>query len=222
MTPLEEAFRRLHSAYGPQHWWPADGPFEVMVGAVLVQHTAWRNVERAIAGLKREQLLRPEPLAECDTERLAELVRPAGTPRVKAGRVQALARFVAENYQGSLETLFHGVHNPERLAELRRELLAINGVGPETADAILLYAGSAPTFVVDAYARRVFARHGWGDARASYDRVKRWCESQLPRDASTYNEMHALLVRVGREHCHSRAPSCDGCPLQSMLDSGVG
>jgi endonuclease-3 related protein len=219
-TPLAEVVERLFLAYGPQHWWPGESPYEVMVGAVLVQHTAWRNVEQALAALHAEGVLSFAALAATAPAELATLVRPAGTPRVKTQRLHALAEFVLDATGGAPERLFDGCDDPAVAQDLRERLLRVHGVGPETADAILLYAGGVPVFVIDAYTRRVLARHGWCDRKASYETLQRAFEGTLPRDAQWFNEAHALLVKVAVEHCRSPRPHCDGCPLASMLPHG--
>jgi endonuclease-3 related protein len=211
---LEEVYQRLLAAYGPQHWWPAASPFEVLIGAVLVQNTSWQNVARAIDNLQQEDLLDPHALYDLSAEELEERIRPAGYFRVKTRRLRNLLELLVARYDGSLEAMF--ATGPDAL---RAELLGINGVGPETADSILLYAGGVPTFVVDAYTRRVFARHGWIDFDADYDTIRDHFESGLERDAALYNEYHALLVRLGKLHCRKK-PKCDGCPLADLLPEG--
>jgi endonuclease-3 related protein len=211
---LAEIYDRLFAAYGPQHWWPGEYPLEVLVGAVLVQNAAWQNVKKAIDNLRREDLLDPRSLYELPVEELEEKIRPAGYFRVKARRVRNLLAFLVERYGGSLEAMFR-----TDLAELREQLLGVNGIGPETADSILLYAGGLPTFVVDTYTHRVFARHGWLGFDADYHQIKELFESGLPSDAPLYNEYHALLVRVGKEHCGT-TPRCEGCPLAELLPRG--
>jgi endonuclease-3 related protein len=212
---LMEAYARMLAAFGPQHWWPGDSPFEIMVGAVLVQNTAWRNVEQAIDNLRDAGVMAPTALYALPAAELAELIRPAGYYQVKAKRLRNLLRFVVEEYDGSLDAMFS-----RDVASLREELLAINGIGPETADAILLYAGGLPTFVVDTYTHRILARHGWLDYDAAYHDIKDYFESALPTDASLYNEYHALLVRMGKEYCKRTGPKCESCPLVGMLPSG--
>lgn len=205
----------LLARHGPQHWWPGETPFEVMVGAVLTQNTAWGNVEKAIARLKAADALAcPAMLALADHE-LAELIRPAGYFNVKAKRLKALCAFLAER----------GVADaPERLAgqgslpELRRDLLAVHGIGEETADSILLYALGLPSFVVDAYTRRTFGRLGLLAGSERYGEIQRRFEARLPRDVRLYNEYHALIVRLGKEHCRPR-PRCADCPLQALCPS---
>jgi endonuclease-3 related protein len=211
---LSQIYERLLAAYDPQHWWPGETPFEVLVGAVLTQNTAWQNVKRAIDNLRREDLLEPRALYDLPLEELEEKIRPAGYFRVKARRLGNLLAFLVERYRGSLEAMFR-----TNLAELREQLLGINGVGPETADSILLYAGGLPTFVVDTYTHRVFARHGWIDFDADYYQIKDFFESGLPLVVPLLNEYHALLVRVGKEHCR-KTPRCEGCPLAELLPPG--
>ncbi len=211
---LQEVYHRLYAAYGPQHWWPGDSPFEVLIGAVLVQNTSWKNVERAIENLKEADLLEPNALHAVPADELEELIRPAGYYRIKARRLRNLLGFLVQRYEGSLEAMFH-----TDLSALRSGLLSVNGVGPETADSILLYAGGLPTFVVDAYTHRVFARHGWIDFDADYHTIQEHFESGLEPDVSLYNEYHALLVRLGHRHCR-KTPKCDGCPLADLLPDG--
>lgn len=211
---LEEVYERLLAAFGPQHWWPGESPFEVLVGTVLVQNTAWQNVAKAIDRLKDADLLDPHALYAVPTEELEELIRPAGYFRVKTGRLRNLLKLLVERYDGSLDAMF-----ATDLDTLRAELLEIRGVGPETADSILLYAGGFATFVVDTYTRRVLARHGWIDFDADYYAIKDHFESGLERDAALFNEYHALLVRLGKLHCR-KTPKCDGCPLADLLPDG--
>lgn len=214
MGRLQQVYDRLLAAYGPQSWWPGETPLEVLVGAVLVQNTAWPNAARAIDRLREADKLDALRLHQTPLEELEQLIRPAGVFRVKARRLKNLVALVAERYGGSLERMLQ-----EPLPELRAELLAVDGVGPETADAILLYAGEKATFVVDAYTRRVLTRHGWAAASATYDQLKTQFEEALPRDAQMFNEYHALLVEVGKRHCR-RTPRCEGCPLVDMLPEG--
>lgn len=208
---LGELYERLLSHYGPQGWWPGESPFEVLVGAVLTQNTSWKNVARAIENLREADLLDPVKLYEVDPEELAELIRPAGYFRLKTARLRNLLRFVVEQYDGSLDAMF-----ATDLETLRHELLAINGIGPETADSILLYAGQLPTFVIDTYTHRVLARHGWIEFGLDYHTLQEHLHSSLPVEVPLYNEFHALLVRVGNEHCRKQ-PKCEGCPLEPLL-----
>jgi endonuclease-3 related protein len=215
MAILSEVYERLASAFGPQHWWPGESPFEIMVGAVLVQNTAWRNVERAIAKLRDAGVMQPRAMYALPEAELAELIRPAGYFQVKCRRLRNLLKYVIDRHDGSLETMFR-----TGVATLRDELLAIHGIGPETADAILLYAGGLPTFVVDTYTHRVLARHGWIEYDAVYHDIKEYFESDLPADAKLYNEYHALLVRVGKDFCRRTLPNCTACPLADLLPEG--
>ncbi|HVT27640.1 MAG TPA: endonuclease III domain-containing protein [Lacipirellulaceae bacterium] len=216
-TTLISVYERMLKKFGPQNWWPGDSPFEIMVGAVLVQNTAWRNVERAIANLRDAGLMEPRELYQLSLTELAELIRPAGYYQVKAKRLRNLLQFIVDTYDGSLESMFRN-----DLASLRDELLTIHGIGPETADAILLYAGGLPTFVVDTYTHRILARHGWIGYDFTYHEIKDYFESSLPPDAALYNEYHALLVRVGKDYCKRTAPKCQLCPLAPTLpDSGI-
>ncbi|NLE38141.1 MAG: endonuclease III domain-containing protein [Pirellulaceae bacterium] len=213
---LQEVYHRLFDAYGPQHWWPGESPFEVMVGAILVQNTSWKNVEKAIDNLRDRDLLAPRALFDVPVEELAELIRPAGYYRMKAKRLHNLLRMVVENYDGDLDAMF-SVH----VHTLREQLLGVNGVGPETADSILLYAGNLPVFVIDTYTHRVLARHGWIEYEIDYHGLQEHFESNLDRDVALYNEFHALLVRVGHKHCR-KTPKCEGCPLADLLpESGI-
>ncbi len=207
---LTEVFRRLHNAFGPQHWWPGDGPFEVMVGAVLTQNTNWGNVERAIENLKKAGALAPAAIHGMSRERLAALIRPAGYFNVKAERLKSLVGFLVGRYSGRVSRMKRV--GTERL---RRQLLDVKGVGPETADSILLYALERPVFVIDAYTKRVLSRHGIMDASASYDRFQELFHASLPGDVRLFNEYHALLVRLGKDFCRPR-PRCERCPLSGL------
>jgi endonuclease-3 related protein len=211
---LTDLYDRLLQAYGHQNWWPAKSPFEVVIGAILVQNTSWKNVEKAIGNLARGDLLSVAELHDLPQDELQELIRPAGYYRIKARRLRHLLDFLVDRYDGSLAAMFN-----TDLGTLRQELLGVHGVGPETADSILLYAGNLPTFVVDTYTHRVLARHGWIDFDAVYDEIKEHFEDTLPQDAALFNEFHALLVRVGHLHCR-KTPRCEGCPLAEMLPKG--
>ena len=211
---LHEVLDRLLTAYGPQHWWPAQTPFEVILGAVLVQNTAWQNVIHAIDNLRRSDLLEPHALYAVPVAELEELIRPAGYFRIKAKRLRNLLKLLVERYDGSLEAMFD-----TGLSSLREGLLSVNGIGPETADSILLYAGGLPIFVVDAYTYRVTTRHGWIGFEAGYDELQEHYQSGLPDDAALFNEYHALLVAVGKNHCR-KTPLCEGCPLADLLPPG--
>lgn len=208
---LRGVYRRLLKYFGPQEWWPGESPFEVMVGAVLTQNTSWKNVERAIDNLRRADVLTLEAMYALPVEELAELIRPAGYFRLKARRLRNLLEFIVDEHQGSLEVMFATEHE-----QLREALLGVNGVGPETADSILLYAGDKPTFVVDAYTHRVLKRHGWIEHAADYHTIKEHFERHLRQDVALFNEYHALLVRVGNGYCRKQ-PNCEACPLAPVL-----
>jgi len=206
-TVLLEIFDILHAAYGPRHWWPADTPFEVCVGAILTQNTNWGNVEKAIGNLKREGLLSPGALHDVPVDLLAEAIRPAGYFNVKSWRLKAFVAYLHQRHGGSLERMFAGDWR-----QLREELLGVRGIGPETADSILLYGGSKPTFVVDAYTRRLFAALGILKETAGYGEVQALFMTNLPPDVGLFNEYHALIVEHGKRHCRKR-PRCTGCGL---------
>jgi endonuclease III related protein len=213
---LMTIYRALFKAYGPQEWWPGDSPFEVMVGAILTQNTAWGNVEKAIANLKSGGRLTVVRLRGLSRRKLATLIRPSGYYTVKARRLSHLMAFLTGCYGGSLARMFR-----DEPGELRRGLLSVNGIGPETADAIMLYAAGHPVFVVDAYTRRIFSRHGMVRRDDSYHAVQQLFMDSLPRDAKLFNEYHALLVRLGKTHCAKTTPRCSGCPLEPFLPRTV-
>lgn len=208
---LLRLYEALLGHFGRQNWWPGRTPYEVAVGAVLTQHTAWPNAARAVEALRARGLLTPARVAALDASDLAGVIRPAGTPRVKARRVQALTSWLVESMGGSFSRL-----RTAPLATLRRRLLEIPGLGPETADAILLYAAGRPVFVADAYTRRILARHRLIGPAAGYEEARVWLEAHLPSDPALFNEFHALLVAVGKSNCRS-APRCDDCPLRADL-----
>ena len=207
--PILEIYKGLLEHYGPQRWWPADSPFEVMAGAVLVQSTSWRNVEHAIANLKASDSLSPDAIRDMGPETLEQLIRPSGFYRVKARRLRSLCEYLSERYADSIEAM-----NERPAGVLRRELLTVHGIGEETADDILLYAFNRPTFVVDAFTRRIFHRMGWCQLNSSYEDLQRVFHDHLPKDAALYNEYHALIVRHGNSTCR-KMPNCDNCPLLS-------
>lgn len=205
-----DLFRTLFAEYGEQHWWPGSGSLEVIVGAILTQRTTWHNAARAIDGLVARGLLSVDGLCSAPIDSVAVAVRPAGCFRSKARKLKAFATRVVERHGGELDGL---LALPTHA--LRQELLGIHGIGPETADAILLYAAGRPVFVVDAYARRLFARLGVLKGDETYDQIQRALMSALPEDVDLLNEFHALIVRHGKERCRSR-PVCDGCPLAGL------
>jgi endonuclease-3 related protein len=203
---------RLLEHFGPLHWWPGESPFEVLVGAVLTQNTAWSRVVPAIENLRREGLLGARALRAVEQRRLEELIRPAGTHRVKAAYLRSVLDWLVERYGGSVERALEGETRAKR-----EELLAIRGVGRETADCFLLYAGGHPVFVVDAYTRRVLSRHGLIEADRAYDDLRIELEARLPREAAVLNEMHAQIVTVGKHFCRPRSPRCSACPLSPLF-----
>ena len=212
---MRAVFDRLYERFGPQGWWPADSPYEVIVGAVLTQSVSWRNVERAIANLKAEKLLDPHRLHAADEAHLAELVRPTRYYRQKAKKLKAITALLVEAYGGSVERMLAGP-----TADVRRLLLGIHGIGPETADSILLYAGGHPVFVVDAYTRRIFHRVGLWGPDPGYAAMQERFHRELPPDAALYNEYHALIVALGHRHCRARRPLCGECPLADTCAHG--
>jgi endonuclease III related protein len=234
-------YTAMLSRYGPQNWWPARSRFEVIVGAYLTQNTNWSNVEKAISNLRRARLLSLSAMRKVSLADLETMVRPSGYFRQKARNLKTFISFLDENYSGSLSRMFS---SPTE--KLRTELLALNGVGPETADSILLYAGNHPVFVVDAYTRRILERHGIIHGKTKYEEIRAHMEQAItnakneslavrapgssPRHdvsrmssasrselAQHYNELHALIVRVGNRHCRTKA-NCEGCPLQNFLN----
>lgn len=251
---LQKYYQALSAAWGAQHWWPGETQFEVIVGAYLTQNTAWRNVERALENLRAAGVLSVEGIRKIRLVRLERLIRPSGYFRQKAARLKTFVAFLDHQYRGSLEEMFR---QPTQV--IREQLLSLNGVGPETADSILLYAGNHPVFVVDAYTRRVLDRHRILPANADYEEIRQLFERALPPMAQPtqashrggmksrrtanqglalpstahlpsamstakrtalvqiYNEMHGLLVGVGKHFCGKSQPQCDGCPLQPLL-----
>ncbi len=208
---LEEIYNRLYAHFGPQHWWPAESRWEIMVGAVLTQNTSWRNVEKALANLKRAARLEPDAMRRTREATLAQLVRPSGYYHLKAKKLKALVKFLLERYSGDPSNFVGGDLNSQRA-----ELLQVYGVGPETADSILLYVAEQPVFVVDAYTRRVFARLGFTKESASYDELQQLFMQNLPPSAPLFNEYHALIVVHAKDICLKRAPRCPVCPLDDL------
>ncbi len=209
---LMRYYEAMSGALGPMRWWPAQTPFEVIVGAILTQSTAWGNVERAIANLRAARMLTPSAMLRVRTARLAALVRPSGYFRQKAKKLKAFVRFLHGGYGGSLKRMFG-----TPTLELREKLLSVHGIGPETADSILLYAGNHPVFVVDAYTHRIFGRHGITGGKPDYESVRAFVETSLPREPELFNELHALIVNTGKNWCRKSAPRCEGCPLRAFL-----
>jgi endonuclease-3 related protein len=213
--PLDEYYRALFSGFGPQRWWPGETQFEVIVGAIFTQNTSWTNVERAIANLREGGLLTPAAVASVSLGELQERIRSSGYFRQKALKLKAFCEFLRVEYGGSLEAMFA---TPTPL--LREKLLGVFGIGPETADSILLYAGQHGVFVVDAYTKRMLARHGWIEEKASYEDVRALVEAQFPGDVARFNELHALIVNTGKQFCRTREPLCHACPLGPHLREG--
>ncbi len=207
---LMDIYECLLGYYGPQGWWPGDTAFEVIVGALLTQNTNWGNVEKAIANIKKAGMLSAEAIHRISHERLAELIRPAGYYNIKARRLKNLVSWVMQRCGGQLSLLADVPTD-----QLREELLSIKGVGRETADSILLYALDRLNFVVDAYTCRILSRHELIDAESDYEQVREYCCYELPAEREVYNEFHALLVRVGKEHCKPK-PRCKACPLSAF------
>lgn len=210
---LRRMFHLASRALGPQHWWPGDTPFEVCVGAILTQNTAWTNVERAIANLKAARALEPRAIHRMPMRRLALLLRPAGYFNVKALRLKSFISFLLSHLGGKIESIRRTAPDAARST-----LLSVHGVGPETADSILLYAAGIPFFVCDAYTRRILHRHGLCAPDADYSAMQDMFHRAFPkRDPALYNEFHALIVAIGKDYCRPRAPRCDTCPLGSLL-----
>ena len=209
-TRLLFMYERLFESFGPQGWWPGDTPFEMAVGAVLTQNTNWSNVERAIINLKAARALSARAIHDMDNMTLAELIRPAGYFNVKAKRLKSFAGFLLDRYGGSMKRM-----RRTALVEVRLQLLEVHGVGPETADSIILYALQKPVFVIDAYTRRVLSRHGVMDAGEGYETFRGLFEKSLDPDTQMFNEFHALFVAVGKNYCRPKKPRCSECPLQA-------
>lgn len=204
---LIHIFDRLLLAFGQRRWWPGESPLEVMVGAILTQNTAWRNVERAISNMKEQAILDMDVLIEIEEETLAAIIRPAGFYRLKSARLKGFIREFHRRYGGNIENT-HAI--PTR--ELREQFLGVKGIGPETADSILLYALDRPVFVVDAYTKRFLKNHGIYNGSSDYHDIQSFFTHHLPEDAYLFNEFHALIVRLCQTHCKKK-PQCAGCPL---------
>lgn len=204
-------YERLLDHFGPQHWWPGETPCEVMVGAVLTQNTNWSNVSRAIDNLKRENLLTCKALLDLDRTSLAELIRPAGYYNIKADRLGNLLIMLRDRYDADLDFF---LSQPRET--MRQRLLEVKGIGPETADSIVLYAAGLPIFVVDAYTHRIFSRHGMVPEETSYEEMQEIFTDALPEDAALFNEYHALIVKTGKEYCRKKNPRCNDCPIQGL------
>ncbi len=213
MNMLLEIYNLVLKEFGSQKWWPIiskNKRFEIMVGAILTQNTAWKNVEKAIENLDREGLLDLERMHETDTKGLARLIRAAGYYNQKAKKLKNFTKFLIDKYDGDIKKMFR-----KNTIELRKELLSVNGIGPETADSILLYAGCKPVFVVDAYTKRVFSRIGLISKDASYDKIQEFFMKNLPKDYKLFNEYHALIVMLGKSIC-KKEPNCGDCPINGF------
>ncbi len=208
---LLQLYNNLMDKLGPSNWWTGDSPFEVAVGAILTQNTNWGNVEKAIANLQRHELLQPENLIALNREKIAELIRPAGYFRVKAERLGNFLSFLHLKFDLNM-----GKMAKRETSNLRKELLDIKGIGPETADSILLYALQHPVFVIDAYTKRIFHRHGILDQDKGYSEFQGFVMERLPLDRQLYNEYHALIVRAGKKWCKKSKPNCAHCPLRDL------
>jgi len=210
---LKEIYDLLFKRFGPQDWWPGDTPFEVIVGAILTQNTNWANVEKAIINIKNAKVLTPEKLHHLDIKKLAEHIRPAGYFNIKTKRLKNFLDWFFEEYCGKLKNL-----EIVSTAELRQQLLSVKGIGPETADSILLYALNRPVFVVDAYTARICARHQLISEDSDYHQIQEMFESNLVSDIQLFNEYHALLVHLGKDFCKP-TPKCEECPLNGLPHS---
>jgi endonuclease-3 related protein len=209
---LRKVYETLHGYFGDLHWWPGDSPFEVIVGAILTQNTAWKNVETAIGRLKAGDLLHPARLRHLADQHLADMIRSSGYFRVKTKRLKAFLQFLHQEYHDDLNSLF-----AEDLWGLRKRLLSVHGIGEETADSILLYAAGKPVFVVDAYTRRILQRHGFISDKARYADIQALFMTGLPSSVPMFNQYHALLVNTGKQFCRKHTPRCEICPLQPFL-----
>ena len=207
---LGTIYQKLLAEFGPQHWWPAETKFEVIIGAILTQNTNWGNVEKALANLKKAGVLNPPGLKNIPTPKLARLIKPSGYFNVKAKRLKNFIEFFFEEYDGDLKKMAG-----ESLEILRHKVLGVHGIGPETADSILLYACGQPTFVVDAYTKRIFSRHNLVANGADYQQIQTLFMGHLPLDVELFNEYHALIVRLGKDFCRAR-PLCEKCPLNYL------
>ncbi|MFQ5927905.1 MAG: endonuclease III domain-containing protein [Terriglobia bacterium] len=213
LPQIPRFYRRLLTHFGKQHWWPGDTPFEIILGAILTQNTNWKNVEKSLVNLRRVSALSPRSLARLPRRRLRSLLRPSGYFRQKAGTVTTFLDYLQRRYRHSVHRMFRS-----ETKRLRAELLNVRGIGEETADSILLYAGRRPVFVIDAYTRRILMRHGLAPLDAPYATLQKLFEENLPRNPALYSEYHALLVATGKRYCHRQQPNCFTCPLESELE----
>lgn len=212
---LRDYYETLLIAFGPQRWWPARTRLEVILGAILTQNTTWRNAALALAGLRKQGLLRLDALKSAPLASLEGAIRQAGFYRQKAAAILGVLALFYGGREGGMAAFF-----AQSGDKIRRDLLGVKGIGQETADAILLYAGRRPWFVADAYTRRILARHGWLAADSGYEAAQELLHRLLPRDWRMFNEFHALLVETGKRHCLRAEPRCAGCPLRPFLPAG--
>lgn len=208
---LKKIYTLLYNEFGEMHWWPGEGIFEIIVGAILTQNTSWKNVERALENLKRKNLLIAERMNGVSEKNLAEIIKPSGFYNQKAKKLKGFLNFFFKRFNGSFEKL-----SKEKLFSLRNELLSIPGIGNETADSILLYALNKPIFVVDAYTKRILTRHKIIDEKADYNATQKLFMENLPKDAKLFNNYHALFVKLGKDICKKNNPLCKGCPLNEI------
>lgn len=209
---LEEIYKKLFKHFGPQNWWPAKSSFEVCIGAILTQNTTWKNVEKALQNLEKFSLLDPFKLYHLELKELSILIRPSGFYNLKAKRLKNFVKFLVEEYQGDLSKMFS-----EELNTLRNKLLKLKGLGQETVDSILLYAGNLPIFVVDKYTYRILSRHKLIPEEISYEELQTFFMENLPKEVKLYQEYHALLVACGKEFCKNKNPNCNLCPLTFLF-----
>jgi len=207
-VPLLDIYNKLYRHFGPRRWWPADTDFEIIIGAILTQNTSWSNVEKAITNLKRAGLLTPRKLQSVSVRTLARLIKPSGYYNIKVKRLKSFLDFLFKEYNGSLKRMFSCDWRV-----LREKLLSVNGIGPETADSILLYAGNKPVFVIDAYTKRIFSRHNFVDSGVKYEQLQKIFMENLPHQAGLFNEYHALIVELGKNICRTK-PRCQICPIR--------
>ena len=209
---LLKIYNSLYNYFGPLNWWPGDTPFEIMVGAILTQNTSWSNVEKAINNLKKENLLEPQKLYCLNQEELAQLIKSSGYYNIKAQRLKNFVNLFVNDFDSSAAKMFSGDGR-----ELRKKLLKVYGIGPETADSILLYAGNKPFFVVDAYTKRIFYRHKLISKDPTYYQTQEVFIKNLDRDAKLFNEFHAQIVMLGKTICTSKNPDCVKCPIAFLF-----
>ena len=206
---INHLYSSLYGYYGAQNWWPAESELECILGTILTQNTTWKNVEKAINQLKQQGLISIERLNSISTDNLAQIIKSSGYYNQKAIKIKNFISFLNEHYSGNLDEMLG-----EEVYTLREKLLSIKGIGPETADSIILYAAKKPAFVIDAYTYRILSRHGLVAEDSSYQEMQDLFMDSLPDDPQLFNDYHALIVKVGKEHCKKKSPVCNGCPLE--------